>query len=57
MKVELELSGWDKHFYTERGGGLTFYVKDIGDDDDIDGEEVDMHEESLAHFGCFRGLK
>ena len=25
-------------FYTERGG-QTFYVKDVGDDDDVDGEE------------------
>ena len=38
--------GGDKHFYTERGG-QTFHVKDVGGDDDVDGEEEDVSNASI----------
>ena len=38
--------GGDKHFYTEKGG-QTFYVKDVGGDDDVDGEEEDVSEADI----------
>ena len=41
------MSGGDKHFYTEREGGQTFYVEDVGDDDDVDGEEEDVSEANI----------
>ena len=37
----------DKHFYTERGGGQTFYVRDVGGDDDVGGEEEDVSEANI----------
>ena len=36
----LHTGGGDKHFYTERGGVHTFYVKDVGGDDDVNGEDM-----------------
>ena len=34
-------------FHTQvRGGGQTFYVEDVGGDDDVDGEEEDVSDES-----------
>ena len=40
------LKGGGKHFCTERGG-QTFYVKDVGGDDDVDGEEEDVSEANI----------
>ena len=49
-------TGGDKQFYTERegqtflhweGGGQTFYVEDVGGDDDVDGEEEDVSEANI----------
>ena len=39
------------------GGGQTFYVKDVGGDDDVDGEEEDVSEASKLSAGAriFRG--
>ena len=50
------LRGGDKHFYTERGE-QTFYVKDVGGDGDVDGEEEDVSEASKLSAGdrIFRG--
>ena len=36
-----------KNFYTERGGGQTFYAKDGGGDGDVDGEEEDVSEANI----------
>ena len=43
--------GGDKHFYTERGG-QTFYVEDVGGDDDVDGEEEDVSKASKLSAGA-----
>ena len=40
------LRGVGKHFYTERGG-QTFYVKDVGGDDDVNGEKEDESEVNI----------
>ena len=35
------------NIFTLRGGGQTFYVKDVGGDDDVDGEEEDVSEANI----------
>ena len=39
-------TGGDNHFHTDRWG-QTFYVEDVGGDDDVDGEEEDVSEANI----------
>ena len=35
------------NIFTLRGGGQTFHVKDVGGDDDVDGEEEDVSKANI----------
>ena len=37
----------NKHTQFWMGGGQTFYVEDVGGDDDVDGEEEDVSEANI----------
>ena len=35
------------NIFATQGGGQTFYVEDVGGDDDVDGEEEDVSEANI----------